>query len=80
MWCISELRVTAKSFNTSKDLIQKIKEVMGPLPGYTLAKAFTSFRSRIKVVFTADCSFIEIVYSQYVSLLIFFTSINLDDF
>jgi hypothetical protein len=43
----------------AKDLIQKIKEVMGSLARDTLAKACTSFRSRIEVVFTADGSFIE---------------------
>jgi hypothetical protein len=42
-----------------KDLIQKMKEVMGYLANDTLAKACTSFRSRIEVVFTADGSFIK---------------------
>jgi hypothetical protein len=56
---VSELWVKAKSRNKSKDLIQKMKEVMGSLTRDTLAKACTSFRSRIKVVFTADGSFIE---------------------
>jgi hypothetical protein len=46
---VSELWVKAKSRNKSKDLIQKMKEVM----------ACTSFTSRIEVVFTADGSFIE---------------------
>ncbi len=46
--------------NKSKDLIQKMKEVMGSLARDTLAKACTctTFRSRIEVVFTADGSFI----------------------
>jgi hypothetical protein len=56
---VSELWVNAKSRNKSKDLIQKMKEVMGSLARDTLAKACTSFRSRIEVVFTADGSFIE---------------------
>jgi hypothetical protein len=56
---VSELSVNAKSGNKSKDLIQKIKEVMGSLARDTLAKACTSFRSRIEVVFTADGSIIE---------------------
>jgi hypothetical protein len=56
---VSELWVKAKSRNKAKDLIQKMKVVMGSLARDTLAKACTSFRSRIKVVFTADGSFIE---------------------
>jgi hypothetical protein len=56
---VSELRVKAKSRNKYKDLIQKMKEVMGSLARDTMAKACTSFRSRIVVVFTADGSFIE---------------------
>ncbi len=54
---VSELRVKAKSRNKSKDLIQKMKEVMGSLARDILAKACTS--SRIEVVFTADGSIIE---------------------
>ena len=56
---VFELWVKAKSRNKYKDLIQKMKEVMGSLARDTLAKAFTSFRSRIEVVFTTDGSFIE---------------------
>jgi hypothetical protein len=56
---VSELRVKAKSRNKYKDLIQKMKVVMGSLARDTMAKAYTSFRSRIVVVFTADGSFIE---------------------
>jgi hypothetical protein len=56
---VSELWVKAKSRNKSKDLIQKMKEVMGSIARDTLSKACTSFRSRIEVVFTADDSFIE---------------------
>ncbi len=44
VWGVSELRVNAKSHNKFKDLIQKMKEVMGPLARDTLAKASTSFR------------------------------------
>jgi hypothetical protein len=61
VWDISELRVKAKSRNKSKDLIQKIKEVMGFLARDTLVKACTSFRSRIEALFTADGSFYKIV-------------------
>ena len=69
---VSELRVKAKSRNKSKDLIKKMKEVMGSLARDTLVKASTSFRARIRALFTADGSFIEYVDCQYVSLLIVF--------
>jgi hypothetical protein len=49
-----------------------MKEVMGFPARDTLAKACTSFRSRIEALFTADGSFIEYVYCQCVSLLIYF--------
>jgi hypothetical protein len=71
VWGVFELRVKAKSRNKSKDLIQKMKEVMGSLARDTLAKASTSFRpgsglsSQLMVVF-------EYVDCQYVSLLIVF--------
>jgi hypothetical protein len=55
---VSELRVKAKSRNKYKDLIQKMKEVMGSLARDTLAKACSSFRSSIEVVFTADGNFL----------------------
>jgi hypothetical protein len=64
VWGVSELRVKAKSRNKSKDLNQKMKEVMGFLARDTLVKASTSFRARIGALFTADC--------QYVSLLTVF--------
>jgi hypothetical protein len=51
---VSKLWVKAKSRNKSKDLIQKMKEEMGSLARDTLAKACTSFRSRIEVAFTAE--------------------------
>jgi hypothetical protein len=71
-WGVFELRVTAKSRNKSKDLIQKIKEVMGFLARDTVAKACMSFRSMIEAFFTADGSCIEYNDCQYVSLLKFF--------
>jgi hypothetical protein len=49
----------SKVSHKSKDLIQKMKEVMGSLARDTLAKACTRFRSRIEIVFTANGSFIE---------------------
>jgi hypothetical protein len=69
---VSELRVKAKSRNKSKDLILKMKEVMGSLARDTLAMACTSFRSRIEALFKADGSFIEYIDCQYVSLLTVF--------
>jgi hypothetical protein len=56
---VSILRFKAKSRNKYKDLIQKMKELVGFLARDILAKACTSFRSSIVVVFTADGSFIE---------------------
>ncbi len=44
---VSKVRVSAKSHSRLKDLIQKMKEVMGPLVRETPAKACRSFRSRI---------------------------------
>jgi hypothetical protein len=69
---VYELRVKAKSRNKSKDLIKKMKEVMGSLARDSLAKACTSFRFRSEALFTADGSFIEYVDCQYVSLPIVF--------
>jgi hypothetical protein len=46
-WGVYELRVKAKSRNKSRDLIQKMKEVMGSLARNSLAKACSSFRSRL---------------------------------
>jgi hypothetical protein len=72
VWGVSELRVKANFRNKSKDLIQKMKEVMGSLARDTLAKACMSFRSRNEALFTPDGSFIEYIDCQYVSLLIVF--------
>ncbi len=55
-----------------KDLIQKMKEMMGSLARDTQAKACSSFRSRIEAVFTADGSFNGQVDSQDVSLQFYF--------
>jgi hypothetical protein len=72
IWGVSVLRVKAKFRNKSKDLIQKMKELMRSLARGTLAKACMSFRSRIEALFTAYGSFIEYIDCQYVSLLIIF--------
>jgi hypothetical protein len=58
VWGVSELRVNAKSHKKFKDLIQKMKELVGTLARDTLVKACRNFRSRIEAVFTADGSFI----------------------
>ncbi len=62
-----------KSFATNPMIwSRRWRRWWGSLGRDTLAKACTSFRSRIEAVFTADGSFIEYVDCQYVSLLIFF--------
>ncbi len=77
---VSGLRVNLKPHNKTENLLPKIKEVMRSFVRNTMAKACMSFRSRMEAVFTADGSFIEYVDCQYVSLLIFFTSIKSVDF
>ena len=54
VWGVSKLRDNAKFHNNFKDLIQNMKELVGFLARDILAKACTSFRSRIEVVFSAD--------------------------
>ncbi len=73
---VSELRANLKPHDKTKNLLPKIKEVMGSFDRNTMAKACRSFRSRIEAVFTADGSFIDYVDCQYVYLLIFFTLVK----
>jgi hypothetical protein len=47
VWGESELWVISKSSNKTEDLIQKIKEVMGPFNRDTVRKACKILRSRI---------------------------------
>jgi hypothetical protein len=47
VWGESEVWLIAKSRNKTKDLIQKIKEVMGSYNRDTVAKVCKSLRSRI---------------------------------
>jgi hypothetical protein len=47
VWGESEIWLIAKSRNKTKDLIQKIKEVMGSFNGDTVAKVCKSLRTRI---------------------------------
>jgi hypothetical protein len=55
----SEVWVIEKSGNKNKDLIQKMKEVLGFFNRDTVVKASKSLRSRIKAVVSADGSFIK---------------------
>ena len=48
-----------KSRNKTRDLIQKMKEVLGFFNRDTVVKASKSLRSRIKAVVSADGSFIK---------------------
>jgi hypothetical protein len=77
---VSGLRAILKPHNKTENLLPKIKEMTRSFDRNTMAKACMSFRSRIEAIFTADGSFIEYVDCQYVSLLIFFTSIKWVDF
>ncbi len=53
----SEVWVTEKSSNKTKDLIQKMKEVLGSFNRDTVVKVCKSLRSRILDVGKADGSF-----------------------
>jgi hypothetical protein len=44
---VSELKVKLKPHNKTKDLIQRIKEMLGSLDRDTVAKASKRYRSRI---------------------------------
>jgi hypothetical protein len=77
---VSELRVKAKSHNKSKDLIKKMKEVMGSLARDTLAKACNTsgpgarLSSQLMVVLLS-----MLIVNMYLCQL-FFTSIKSADF
>ncbi len=47
MWGESEVWVIGKSCNKTKDLIQRMKEVLGSFNRDTMVKAYKSLRSRI---------------------------------
>ncbi len=79
-WGVSELWVFAKSRNKSKDLIQKIKEVMWYLARDILAKTCASFRSRIEAVFTADGVLLNILIANMCICKFLFTAIKSTDF
>jgi hypothetical protein len=80
VWGVSESRVSAKSHNKFKDLIQKMKEEMGSLAKDILAKACTSSRSRIEAVFTVTAVlFYKLILNMYLCIFIF-TSRKSDDF
>jgi hypothetical protein len=77
---VSELMVKAKPHNKTKDLILKIKEVMGSLDRDTVAKAFKKYASRIEAVVTADGDLIEKLMLIMLFCKFFFISIKSDDF
>ncbi len=53
----SEVWIIEKSLNKTKDLIQKMKEVLGSFNRDTVVKACKSLRPRIWAVVNADGSF-----------------------
>jgi hypothetical protein len=53
----SEVWIIEKSLNKTKDLIQKMKEVLGSFNKDTMVKACKSLRPRIWAVVNADGSF-----------------------
>jgi len=59
VWGVFELLVNAKNPNKIKDLIQKLKVVMGSLERGTVAKAYWRLMSRIEAVVATDSHFIE---------------------
>ena len=59
MWSISESLSSAKPRYKIKDLIQKLKVVMGSLERGTVAKAYWRLMSRIEAVVATDSHFIE---------------------
>jgi hypothetical protein len=57
VWGESEVWVIEKSRNKTKDLIQKMKEVLGSFNMDTVVKACKSLRPRIQAVVNVDGSF-----------------------
>ena len=66
VWGVSELRVNAKCHNKFKDLIQKMKELAGSLARDILAKACTSFRSRIEAVCLTAVLLDKLILNMYI--------------
>jgi hypothetical protein len=58
-WGVFELRVRAKPHSKTKDLIPKIREMMGSLAMNIVANTCKRFRTQIEAVFAADGSFID---------------------
>ncbi len=80
LWGVSELRVNAKFHNNFKVLIQKMKELVGSLARDILAKACTSFRSRIEASSLLTAVLLDkLILNMYICN-IFLTSIISDDF
>ncbi len=59
VWGVFELGVKAKFHYRTKDLIPKIRGVMGSLVRNTVAKACNRFRSQVEAVVAAGGIFIE---------------------
>jgi hypothetical protein len=59
VWGVSELRVRAKPHNKTKNMILKIRGVMGFLARNTMEKYSKRFRSQIEAVVAADGIFID---------------------
>jgi hypothetical protein len=72
VWGESEVWVIEKSRNKTKNLIQKMKEVLGFFNRDTVVKACMSLRPSIWAVVTADGSFNKENYSRYVPMQICF--------
>jgi hypothetical protein len=58
-WGVFELRVRAKPHNKTKNLIVKIRGVMGSLARNIVAKTCKRFRSQIEAVVASEGSFID---------------------
>ncbi len=72
MWGESEVWVTEKSRSKTKNLIQKMKEVLGSFNRDTVVKACMNLRPRIQAVVNADGSFYKENDSRYVPMQICF--------
>jgi hypothetical protein len=80
VWGKSEVWVIEKSRNKTKDLIQKMKEVLGSFNRDTVVKACKSLRPRILAVVNADGSLINKMILDMYQCKFAFSSIKSDDF
>ena len=72
VWGESEVWVIEKSRSKTKNLIQKMKEVLGSFNRDTVVKACMNLRPRIYAVVNADGSFNKENDSRYVPMQICF--------